>query len=345
MENKDQLTEPLVSIITPTYNHQRFIADCIQSVLDQEYCNWEMIIINDGSTDTTAEIAEKYASQDVRIKFINQENIGIYRLYETYNKALSVASGKYVAILEADDYWYPEKLKLQVQNFEAHPEAVISFTKIHSKVEDSNEVLRTYPETKNVDVNWIRNKPNCSVINVFLKTVVPPVGWMMLKKPLDEIGGFSQSPHIPAVDISTAMQLAQMGDFLFVEQPLGVWRMHKTQVTKNLTSDMNLGTELFVRELYNSFNAEEKENSQLTPKNIDTIFKIKRIISLSRSGRFKLIRKEYKSARKDYWKSIRLYGLSVGIDWKIRSTVGLLASFFHTDIEVLAKKFGKGALK
>ncbi len=341
----NQINEPLVSIITPTYNHQNYIAQCIQSVLKQEYDNWEMIIINDGSTDTTAEIAKNFVQQDDRIKLINQENVGIYRLHESYNKALSLAKGKYIAILEADDYWYPQKLKLQVQNFEENPDAVMSFTTIHSKVEDSTDILRTYPDANNVDINWICNKPNCSVINVFLKTVVPPVGWMIRKQPLDKIGGFSQSPHIPAVDISTAMQLARLGNFIFVEEPLGVWRMHKSQVTKNLTSDMTLGTEMFVKELFDSFNAKEKENSQLAPNTIEKMFKIKRIISLSRSGRFKLIRKDYKSARIDYWKSIILYGLTLGFDWKIRSLIGLIASIFHTDVEVLAKKFGKGALK
>ena len=67
------MNSPLVSIITPTYNHQNFIADCINSVLNQTYQNWEMIIVNDKSTDDTQSIIEIYMEKDSRIQLFNQE--------------------------------------------------------------------------------------------------------------------------------------------------------------------------------------------------------------------------------------------------------------------------------
>jgi len=74
----------LVSIITPTYNHERYIGECIESVLKQTYKNWEMLIVDDGSSDKTVEIVEKYAAQDSRIKLIlHDENYGPYRLKDT----------------------------------------------------------------------------------------------------------------------------------------------------------------------------------------------------------------------------------------------------------------------
>ena len=76
----------LVSIITPTFNHERFIGTCIENVLKQTFQNWEMIIIDDGSTDKTEYEVTKYT--DDRIRYVKQENVGIWKLSETYNKAL-----------------------------------------------------------------------------------------------------------------------------------------------------------------------------------------------------------------------------------------------------------------
>ena len=89
-----------VSIITPTYNHEKYIEDCIKSVLKQTYEDWEMIIIDDASTDNTVKIAEKYEKEDSRIKLIaHEENYGPYRLYETYNEAFNKSKGQFIAIL------------------------------------------------------------------------------------------------------------------------------------------------------------------------------------------------------------------------------------------------------
>ena len=105
---------PLVSVITPTYNHEKFIASCIQSVIAQSFSAWEMVIINDGSTDGTAEIIGEFARQDERIRVFNRANVGIDRLSETYNFGLEQCRGRFIAILEGDDLWEPEKLHLQV---------------------------------------------------------------------------------------------------------------------------------------------------------------------------------------------------------------------------------------
>ena len=99
---------PFVSILTPTYNHESFIASCIESARQQTYGNWEQIIIDDGSTDRTAETIRTHSDQ--RIRFIQQTNRGIEALGLTYNRALSQAKGEIVAILEGDDCWPADKL-------------------------------------------------------------------------------------------------------------------------------------------------------------------------------------------------------------------------------------------
>ena len=102
----------LVSIITPTWNCARFIEETIQSVQAQTYQNWEMIIVDDCSTDNTYEILQPYIEKDVRIKYsCNTKNSGAA---VTRNNALRMARGRWVAFLDSDDLWMPEKLETQL---------------------------------------------------------------------------------------------------------------------------------------------------------------------------------------------------------------------------------------
>jgi len=104
--------EDLVSIITPTYNCGNFIAETIESVLKQSYKNWEMIIVDDCSTDNTKEIVNKYVLQDSRIKYYILERNSGAAVART--KAMSLAHGKYMAFLDSDDLWMEDKLEKQL---------------------------------------------------------------------------------------------------------------------------------------------------------------------------------------------------------------------------------------
>ena len=104
--------EDLVSIITPSYNSGKFISEAIQSIIDQSYNNWGLIIVDDCSTDNSWEIIKGYALNDDRIKYFklnNNSGSGIAR-----NKAISKASGKYMAFLDSDDLWHKDKLQIQI---------------------------------------------------------------------------------------------------------------------------------------------------------------------------------------------------------------------------------------
>lgn len=105
----------LVSIIMPAYNAQEFIDEAIESVILQTYNNWELIIINDGSTDNTQQIANRYVAQDARVKLINQANQG-----ETAsrNNGIKAATGEYIAFLDSDDFYFPNYLKKMIAAFE-----------------------------------------------------------------------------------------------------------------------------------------------------------------------------------------------------------------------------------
>ena len=103
----------LVSIITPTYNAEKFITETLKSVQNQTYQNWEMILVDDASTDETVKVISDFAEKDSRIKLFKLEKNsgnGFAR-----NIALEKAVGKYIAYLDADDLWFPNKLEKQVE--------------------------------------------------------------------------------------------------------------------------------------------------------------------------------------------------------------------------------------
>lgn len=107
------MQEKLVTIVTPTYNCGKYISDAIRSVMSQTYTQWEMIIVDDCSTDNTKEIVESFAVNDSRIRyFCNQENCGAA---VSRNRAIGQARGRWIAFLDSDDLWSPTKLERQIQ--------------------------------------------------------------------------------------------------------------------------------------------------------------------------------------------------------------------------------------
>lgn len=114
-----------VSIITPAYNASKFIIETIESVQSQTYENWEMIIINDCSTDDTWDKLTQIAKTEPRLKIVN--NIENLRVSKTRNKGIDLASGRYLCFLDADDKWLPDKLKVQIL-FMKQQQVPFSFT-------------------------------------------------------------------------------------------------------------------------------------------------------------------------------------------------------------------------
>ncbi len=124
-------TNPIVSIITPTYNRADLIGQTISSVIAQTYTNWELIIIDDASTDTTQEVVESFAKKDNRIHYIRREHhAGI-----SANRILGIekASGKYIAMIDSDDIWIDhDKLAKQVAFLESHSGYALVGTQIQT---------------------------------------------------------------------------------------------------------------------------------------------------------------------------------------------------------------------
>ncbi|MBD1842182.1 glycosyltransferase family 2 protein [Cyanobacteria bacterium FACHB-63] len=115
------ISNPLVSVIIAAYNAEAFISDTLKSILAQTYRDFEVIVVDDGSIDRTAEIVRSYMAIDDRIQLIQQENSGVAA---SRNVAIRRSSGKYIAPIDADDIWYPERLAKHVHCLETADSSV-----------------------------------------------------------------------------------------------------------------------------------------------------------------------------------------------------------------------------
>lgn len=163
---------PLVSVITPCHNMEKYVAATVQSVRNQTYTHWEMLIVCDASTDGTVDILKSLAAQDERIKItIITTHSGIA---ETRNQAIKQAQGHYLAFLDADDLWYPEKLERQLQ-FMQEKNIGFSFSSYDLIDETGQHLGKTVEATKDMSYDdYLRNTIiGCSTVMVNTDIVGP----------------------------------------------------------------------------------------------------------------------------------------------------------------------------
>jgi glycosyltransferase involved in cell wall biosynthesis len=216
---------PLVTVLTTTYNHSKFIANCIRSVLAQTYDNWEQVIVDDGSTDNTGELVKEF--DDERIVYVRQKHVGVHRLSETYNHGLKLARGNLIAILEGDDMYPKRKLELQIDSLA--DDTILSFGKCVEINQDRKFLGIDPPNFKQFIgmTDWLRPL----IVYDYITG-----GTVMVKKDaLIKVGGFIQPHNTAYVDYSTYLELALIGKFRFVNEILGIWVRHRDSY-----SDSNL---------------------------------------------------------------------------------------------------------
>ncbi len=215
-------TEPLVSILMLTYNRANYIATAIESVLTQTYQNWELIVIDDGSTDDTKEVLAPY--HDSRISYLRRnENKGlVYRRQES----LTLVNGSYVAILDSDDIWLTrDKLKKQVEVLERDPSCSLVGTFINIIDERGSLIDQNkYYETD------LEIRKNMLIRNQFANSSV-----MMRKSTLDKTAGYRNLSV--AEDFELFLQLGQIGTFRNLPEYMTAYRVHTGNIS---SSKLNL---------------------------------------------------------------------------------------------------------
>jgi glycosyltransferase involved in cell wall biosynthesis len=229
---------PLVSILTPVYNCGSFIKQTIDSVLKQTYSNWEWIIIDDGSTDSTQEIIQ--AVKDKRIQYIYQDHQGFDYLTRTFNRALDISRGDLIAMLDGDDFWVKDKLEVQVERFQ-ETDIILCYGECFF-INKNGRKIGYWPVPKDACV--ASNNPTGSALKELLinKSCFLINSTVMVRKnSLIKIGGFIEAKGL-GQDYPTFPRLALIGAFSAVTSCLGYYRKHSSSVTMN-TDRFNYETE------------------------------------------------------------------------------------------------------
>ena len=158
------MKSPKVSIITPVYNSSKFLKECIDSVLNQDFTDWEWLIVDDCSTDDSIEIIKKYSRIDSRINLISSgKNIGSG---PSRNLAIKKSKGRYLAFLDSDDLWNKNKLSTQVQFMEKNNYA-FSYTSYNYIDDKSNFINKPYHVSKHkIDYNFLLRKTDIGCLTV-----------------------------------------------------------------------------------------------------------------------------------------------------------------------------------
>ena len=215
------MTEPLVSIIMPAYNAQQYITESIESVITQTYTNWELIIVDDNSTDDTASIIKEFSQQDSRVKYLHQDR---GRQGKARNKAIKNSSGEYIAFLDADDLWENTKLQVQIDLIKNRPDIALFFTQGFILQPDGKSIPM---DVKVQEWSWQKD------IDLFItQNQIPILSVLVKKQALINVGYFSEDPAIQnAEDYHLWIKLLKQSTFLSIPNRLFYYRIHEQQST------------------------------------------------------------------------------------------------------------------
>ncbi len=226
IEEKKEL--PLVSVIVPCYNHERFITTCIESIYSQTYKNIELTVIDDGSTDNSPQILKELQAK-YGFNLIFQENHGIaYTLNKGYKE---YSNGKYISGCSSDDFWAVDKLEKQVQFLESNQFYPMCYGKTYYVDENSNILHNLDSANNNLKGGWIFD-------DIFLFKLQPPVNYMFRTSIFSEVGYYDED--IFAEDYYMNLKISSKYTIGFLNEYLGYYRLtaiptkvDKTEIVSN----------------------------------------------------------------------------------------------------------------
>jgi glycosyltransferase involved in cell wall biosynthesis len=195
MQNQNN---PLVSVIIPFFNSETYLQETIESVLSQTYTDWEILLVDDGSTDKSTEIALDYHSRyPDKIHYLEHDNHSNQGTSATRNMGIKYAKGVYVSFVDADDVWVEKKLEEQVKILEMNKEAAMAYGKTlywYSWSDDPEDIKRDFIVDYNIELNRIVSPPLLLTRALQSKTVTPnPSNIMVRSEVVRETGGFENS--------------------------------------------------------------------------------------------------------------------------------------------------------
>lgn len=226
--------KPLVSVIMPLYNAERFVAEAIESILHQTYENLELLIVDDFSQDRSVDIVRNYAETDSRIRFFqNRCNLGVAK---TRNRAMQEARGEYIACLDNDDVALPARFEEQIRFLEAHPDHALVASDVEIIDEHSRVVAaREYPHSDGEIQRCLsRMNPIANPASMFKRAV------------FQELGGAYDESVCPVEDYEFVIRVARRFKVANLDQKLTRYRITATQA-KAVQLKKTLSTTLLIQ--------------------------------------------------------------------------------------------------
>ncbi|MCF3646977.1 glycosyltransferase family 2 protein [Planktothrix agardhii] len=209
----------LISVVIPVYNGAKTIQQTINSVLNQTFKDWELIIIDDGSQDSTVKIIREI--EDSRIRIFSYDNGG---LSLSRNRGIHHAQGEYITFLDADDLWTSDKLEAQFQALEEHPEAAVAYSWT-DYIDQSSQFLHS---GRHITING--NVYQHLLVNNFLENGSNP---LIRKQALNQVGGFDSSINSVA-DWDMWVRLAALYQFVAVPLPQILYRVSTRSMSSQI---------------------------------------------------------------------------------------------------------------
>lgn len=215
---------PRVSINLCCYNSEKYLEETLQSIFAQTYTDWELVIVNDGSTDSTEEIIRRSMKNGRRIIYHYQANAG---LGNARNKAAELSSGDFIALIDHDDLWIPNKLERQIRLFEENPELGLVYCDGYLIDASGTTVLRhsnKYPPAQGYIFDRL---VRCSFI--------PPVSAVIKRNAFDAVGPFPD--FRTAEEFALFLKITYRYPVDYVDEPLYKYRLHPESLTQTGTRE------------------------------------------------------------------------------------------------------------
>lgn len=215
------MTSPIVSVIMPVYNAQRYVAAAVRSILDQTFRDFEFLILDDGSTDRSRSILQRYAATDPRIRLISRGNRGFV---VTLNELVQQAQGEYLARMDADDVALPDRLALQVDFLQAHP-TVVCVGGAQDWIDAADRILLHHPEATD----------NATIQQLALsgQTPINHPSALMRRSAVLQVGGYDATMY-PAEDLDLWLKLGEQGELANLPQTVLCYRQHDRSISERL---------------------------------------------------------------------------------------------------------------
>jgi glycosyltransferase involved in cell wall biosynthesis len=225
----------LISVVMPVFNAEKFLAYAIESILNQTYPDFEFIIIDDGSTDDSLEIINKYEKQDDRIKvIINNGNIG---LAKSLNKGIELAKGKYIARMDADDISLPERFEKQISFLENNPSIGVLGTSF--KLIDGKNIVQRKIDVFS-DSHLIR-------WGMFFKCQMAHPSVMMRNSIFKDLGIRYEESLSSASDYDLWFQILSHYDMANLSTSYFLYRIHKNRISSTKKEEQQINAEQVLR--------------------------------------------------------------------------------------------------